>query len=71
MSDHRVHAVAVADIGHGRPWGTWQIVSDADLVAAVAAGREPMAREAAGTDAATISADAQLEDAARIIAERG
>jgi len=70
MSDQRVHAIAVADVGHGRPWGTWHIVSDADLVAAVAAGREPTAREAAGTDAATVSADAQLQDAARVMAER-
>ena len=70
MSEQRVHAVAVAEIGHGRPWGNWRFISDADLVAAVAAGREPTAREAASTGAATVSADAKLADAARVMAEQ-
>lgn len=69
MGDHRVHAVAVADLGHGRPWGAWHIVSDADIIAAVASGREPTAREAAGAEAATISAGELLERAAQLMLE--
>jgi CBS domain-containing protein len=71
MSDHRVHAVAVADLGHGRPWGTWHIVSDMDLVAAVAAGQQPSARELAGPEAATVSAEEGLARAAALMAEHG
>jgi len=69
MGDHRVHAVAVADLGHGRPWGAWHIVSDTAIVAAVAGGQEPMAREAAGTEAATVSAAEPLDHAARLMIE--
>jgi CBS domain-containing protein len=67
MGDYRVHAIAVADLAHGRPWGTWRIVSDVDLMAAVAAGDESTAREMAGTDAVTIPADAPLEGAAQLM----
>jgi CBS domain-containing protein len=71
MGDHRVHAVAVADIGHGRPWGTWHIVTDKDVVLAVASGQERKAHELAGTDVATISAGERLERAAQLMIERG
>jgi predicted transcriptional regulator len=65
MGDHRVHAIAVAEIGHGRPWGTWRIVSDMNVMAAVATGGESTAREMAATEAATVSADESLEHAAQ------
>jgi CBS domain-containing protein len=67
MGDYRVHAIAVADVAHGRPWGTWRIVSDVDLMAAVAAGDEATAAELAGTEAITIPADAPLEVAAQLM----
>jgi CBS domain-containing protein len=69
MGDHRVHAIAVAEIGHGRPWGTWRIVSDMDVMAAVAAAGELTAREMAATEAATVSADESLEDAAQAMSK--
>lgn len=40
------------------------------MVGAVAAGRKPTAREAAGTSAATVCADARLDDAARVMAQQ-
>lgn len=67
MGDHRVHAIAVADIDNGRPCG---IVSDMDVMAAAATGREPTARQAAGTEAATISASEPLDRAAQMMCER-
>lgn len=67
MGDYRVHAIAVADIAHGRPWGTWHIASDVDLMAAVAAGDESTAAELAGSEAVTIPADAPLEEAAQLM----
>ena len=70
MSDHRVHSVAVADIGHGRPWGTWHMVSDMDLLAALAGGRDLAARELAGTDAAAISANEPVERAAQLMVDK-
>jgi CBS domain-containing protein len=66
MGDHRVHAIAVADIDNGRPSG---IVSDMDVMAAAAAGQEPVARDAAATEAATISADERLDLAAQMMCE--
>jgi CBS domain-containing protein len=69
MADHRVHAIAVAEIGHGRPWGTWRIVSDMNVMEAVATGRELTAREMAATEAATVSADESLEHAAQVMSK--
>ena len=69
MGDHRVHAIAVAELGHGRPWGTWRIVSDMNLMAAVATGSELTAREMAATEAATVSADESLEHAAQVMSK--
>ena len=51
MGDHRVHVVAVADLGHGRPYGTWRLVSHMDVVAAIATGQDVLAHEVAATEA--------------------
>jgi CBS domain-containing protein len=69
MGEHRVHAIAVPEIGHGRPWGTWGIVSDMDLMAAVATGREATARELAAIPSPTIAADQELDAAAAMMGE--
>jgi CBS domain-containing protein len=66
MGEHRVHAVVVADTDQGRPWG---IVSDMDVVATVATGQQQTARQAAATEAATISADERLGGAAQLMTE--
>jgi CBS domain-containing protein len=71
MGDHRVHAVAVADLVHGRPYGTWRLVSHMDVVAAIAAGQDVLAREVAATEAETISARDLLERAAQLMNEHG
>jgi len=69
MSDHQVHAVAVADIEHGRPWGTWHMVSDAALMAAIASGEPSTAIQVAGPDAYTISAGESVHQAAALMVE--
>jgi CBS domain-containing protein len=69
MGDHRVHAVAVADLVHGRPYGIWRLVSHMDVVAAIATGEDVLAHEVAATEAQTISADDPLERAAQLMSE--
>jgi CBS domain-containing protein len=69
MAEHRVHAIAVPEVGHGRPWGTWGIVSDMDLMAAVAAERKAQARQLAAMPSPTISADEELGSAAQMMEE--
>ncbi len=66
MAKHRVHAVAVTN-GDGRR--VVAIVSDLDVAAAAASGREPTAIEVAATEPLTISANEQLHDAAQRMAE--
>jgi CBS domain-containing protein len=69
MGDYRVHAIAVAELGHGRPWGTWRIVSDMDVMAAVAGGQEPTACQVVAGEAVTVSADERLDRAAQVMSE--
>jgi len=71
MGDHRVHAIAVAEVSHGRPWGTWRIVSDMDVMAAVATGMECIAGNMAALETPTVVADEPLEHAAKVMSERG
>lgn len=68
MAKHRVHAVAIANPGGGRPAG---IVSDLDIVAAIASGEEPSAAQAAVTEPLAVSADERLDRAAQVMAEHG
>jgi CBS domain-containing protein len=68
MANHRVHAVLIADRQGGRPLG---VVSDLDVVAAAAQGEERRtASEAAGREPLTISSDAPVQDAARLMSDR-
>jgi CBS domain-containing protein len=66
MSVNRVHAVAVTDHGHTRPIG---VVSDLDVVAAVAAGTDTSARQIAATQPLAVSADEPLVRAAQLMTE--
>jgi CBS domain-containing protein len=69
MANHRVHAVLITDRGGGRPLG---VVSDLDVVAAAGRGAERLtAREAAGREPLTISSDAPVQDAARLMSDHG
>jgi CBS domain-containing protein len=68
MATHRVHAVAVTDEAGSRPVG---VVSDLDVVAAIAAGDELVAREAAATEPLSVSANERLDRAAQLMAEHG
>jgi CBS domain-containing protein len=68
MAKHRVHAVAIANGEGGPPAG---VVSDLDVVAAIATGEEPTAAESAATEAPTVSSDERLERAAQLMTEHG
>jgi len=68
MANHRVHAVVITTSTAERPIG---VVSDLDVVAAVAAGVDGAAREAAATEALTVSADEPLPSAAQRMSEHG
>jgi CBS domain-containing protein len=74
MAEHRVHCVVVDGLARG-PRGAerlvWGLVSDVDLMRAIAAGTLDLpAAELAATEIVTIAADEQLERAAQIMSER-
>ena len=68
MAKHRVHAVAVTN-GDGRR--VVAIVSDLDVAAAAAIGKEPTAIEVAATEPLSISASEPMHLAAQKMAEHG
>jgi crotonyl-CoA carboxylase/reductase len=68
MAQRRVHAVVMTSRAGERPVG---ILSDLDVVAAVAADTKCTASEAADTQTVTVSADAPLLSAARMMNQHG
>jgi CBS domain-containing protein len=68
MSKHRVHSVAVTNHRVDRPVG---IISDLDVVAALASGEEPCAAQVAATEPVAVSAEDSLGHAAQLMAEHG
>jgi CBS domain-containing protein len=68
MANHRVHAVVITASGADRVVG---VVSDMDMLAAVAAGVDCSAREVGATEALTVSADEPLRTAAQLMSEHG
>ena len=66
-----MHSLAVVDIGDGRPWGVWHIIRDVDVMRAIAAGSNPNARTLASTEAVTIAVGEPIQQAARLMTERG
>ena len=66
MAKHRVHAVAVTNRDGRWPVG---VVSDLDVVAAMASRGEPSALQTAATEPLSISADDSLHHAAQLMAE--
>jgi CBS domain-containing protein len=66
LADHRIHCALVAGVG-ARGWG---IVSDLDLMRAVAAGRHDLtAGQLASMEAVTVGPDADIAEAAQLMAE--
>lgn len=68
MTTHGVHAVAITDGEDTRPTG---VVSDLDVVAALASGEELSAAQAAATELLAVPADERLDRAARLMAQHG
>jgi CBS domain-containing protein len=66
MANHRVHAVVITSPDGGRPLG---VVSDLDVIAAVAGRSQCTARQAGATEPLSVSADAPLEVAAQLMNE--
>jgi CBS domain-containing protein len=68
MAKHRVHAVVITGENGTR---SVRIVSDLDVVAAMAVSKEPMAVQAAATEPLSVSSDERLDRAAQLMAEHG
>ena len=68
MANHRVHSVLIAERPGGRPLG---VVSDLDVAAAAARGDDQAtARDATTAEPLTVSSDAPVADAARLMSTR-
>jgi CBS domain-containing protein len=68
MTRHRVHSVVITNGTGDRPIG---ILSDLDVVTALATGADCTASEAAGTEPVTVSSDEPLRSAAQLMSEHG
>jgi CBS domain-containing protein len=68
MANHKVHTVVMTTGSGDRPIG---VVSDVDMVTALATGADCTASEAAGTEPVTISSDEPLLAAAQRMSEHG
>jgi CBS domain-containing protein len=68
MATHRIHAVVVSSGQAERAEG---VVSDLDVVAAIASGAECTAAQVAATESLTVSTNATLETAAQLMSEHG
>ena len=68
MANHRVHAVVITARTGDRPIG---VLSDLDVVTALAAGAECTASEAAATEPVTVSSHESLLGAAQLMSEHG
>lgn len=68
MANHKVHAVVMTSGGGDRPIG---VVSDLDVVTALAAGADGTAAGAAATEPVTVSSHEPLLGAAQLMSEHG
>lgn len=68
MANHRIHAVVITASNAERPVG---VVSDLDVLAAVATGTDCTAAQAAATETLTVSGDEPLASAAHLMNEHG
>ena len=68
MANHRVHAVVITSSNGERPVG---VVSDLDVVAALATRADCTAGQAGATEALTVSADEPILNAAQLMNEHG
>jgi CBS domain-containing protein len=66
MAQHHVHFVAVVDGSASRPTA---VLSDLDLIAAIASHARPTAFQSAATEPLAVSADERLDRAAQLMAE--
>lgn len=66
MARERIHCVVVADGDGARPWA---VVSDLDVMAAIARREEVSAASMAGNRVVIVAPTATLVDAARLLAE--
>jgi CBS domain-containing protein len=68
MANHRVHAVMVAERPGGRPLG---VVSVVDVAAAAGRGDDQATALSATSEPITVSSDASVQDAARLMSSQG
>lgn len=68
MTSHKVHSVVITTGAGDRPIG---VLSDLDMVTALAAGADCTASEAAATETVTVSSHEPLMAAAQLMSEHG
>jgi CBS domain-containing protein len=68
MATHKVHSVVITNGSGDRPIG---VVSDLDVVTALAAGTDCTASEAAATEPLSVSSHESLVGAAQLMSEHG
>lgn len=68
MANHKVHSVVITTGRGDRPIG---VLSDLDVVTALATGADCTASGAAGTEPVTVSSDEPLLAAAQLMSEHG
>jgi len=68
MANQRVHAVVITSPRAERPE---DVISDLDLLTALATGQECTAAQAAASETLTVSADATMRAAAQLMSEHG
>lgn len=66
MANHKVHSVVITNGGGDRPTG---VVSDLDVVTALATGADCTASEAAATEPVSVSSHESLIGAAQLMSE--
>jgi CBS domain-containing protein len=70
MAEHRIHAVVIDDVGGDGSAGAWGVVSDVDLLRALAAGAlEETAGSIAATEFVAIGSGEMLTRAVQLMAE--
>jgi CBS domain-containing protein len=66
MARERIHCIVIADAAGARPWA---VVSDLDVMAAIARGEHVPAASLAGNRVVLVAPSATLVEAARLLAE--
>ena len=68
MATNHVHAVVISGLAGGAPWG---VITDRDLLTVAHEARERLAGSCATSDSVIVRPDQRLEEAAKLMRDRG